>query len=74
MTIDGNSTDVEVYGRTKQGAAHAYTGATLLPHIGHWAKADVPLAADLLGGKEDPRSSVVDLLDRAACFTRIRRC
>lgn len=66
VTIDGDSTDVEVYGRTKQGAAHAYTGAlTLRPHIGHWAEAGVPLAADLLGGKEDPRSSVVDLLDRA---------
>ena len=66
VTIDGDSTDVEVYGRSKDGAAHAYTGAlTLRPHIGHWAEAGVPLAADLLGGKEDPRSSVVDLLDRA---------
>ena len=27
VTIDGDSTDVEVYGRTKDGAAHAYTGA-----------------------------------------------
>lgn len=66
VTIDGDSTDVEVYGRSKDGAAHAYTGAlTLRPHIGHWAEAGIPLAADLLGGKEDPRSSVVDLLDRA---------
>lgn len=66
VTIDGDSTDVEVYGRTKDGAAHAYTGAlTLRPHIGHWAEAGVPLAAELLGGKEDPRSSVVGLLDRA---------
>ena len=66
VTIDGDSTDVEVYGRTKTGAAHAYTGAlTLRPHIGHWAEAGVPLAATLLGGKEDPRSSVVDLLDQA---------
>jgi len=66
VTIDGDSTDVEVYGRTKDGAAHAYTGAlTLRPHIGHWAEAGIPLAAELLGGKEDPRSSVVDLLDRA---------
>ena len=66
VTIDGDSTDVEVYGRTKQGAAHAYTGAlTLRPHIGHWAEAGIPLAAVLLGGTEDPRSSVVDLLDRS---------
>lgn len=66
VTIDGDSTDVEVYGRTKDGAAHAYTGAlTLRPHIGHWAEAGVPLAAQLLGGKEDPRSSVVGLLDQS---------
>lgn len=66
VTIDGDSTDVQVYGRSKEGAAHAYTGAlTLRPHICHWAEAGVPLAAELLGGKEDPRSSVVGLLDSA---------
>ena len=66
VTIDGDATDVEVYGRTKQGAAHAYTGAlTLRPHIGHWAEAGVPLAAELMGGTEDPRSNMVDLLDAA---------
>lgn len=66
VTIDGDSTDVEVYGRSKDGAAHAYTGAlTLRPHIGHWAEAGVPLAAQLLGGTEDPRASVTDLLDQA---------
>lgn len=65
-TIDGDTTDVQVYGRTKERAVHAYTGAlTLRPHIGLWAEAGVPLAADLMGGADDPRSTCVDLLDRA---------
>ena len=66
VTIDGDATDVEVYGRTKDGAAHAYTGAlTLRPHIAHWAQAGVPLAAQLMGGTEDPRSNAVEVLDAA---------
>ena len=66
VTIDGDATDVEVYGRTKQGAAHAYTGAlTLRPHIAYWAEAGVPLAAELMGGIEDPRSNMVAVLDAA---------
>jgi hypothetical protein len=65
-TIDGDATDVEVYGHTKQGAAHAYTGAlNLRPHIGFWAEAGVPLAGEVMGGTEDPRSNCVDILDRA---------
>lgn len=66
VTIDENATDVEVYGRTKQGAAHAYTGAlTLHAHIGHWVEAGVPLAAELMGGTDDPRSNMVEILDAA---------
>lgn len=66
VTIDGDATDVEVYGRSKDGAAHAYTGAlTLRPHIAHWAEAGVPLAAELLGGTEDPRQNMVEILDSA---------
>lgn len=65
-TIDGDTTDVEVYGRTKQDARHAYTGAlTLRPHIGYWAEAGVPLAAELMGGTDDPRANCVDILDRS---------
>ena len=65
-TIDGDTTDVEVYGHTKQGAAYAYTGAlNLRPHLGYWAEAGVPLAAELMGGAEDPRANCVDLLDRS---------
>ena len=66
VTIDGDTTDVEVYGRTKDGAAHAYTGAlTLRPHIAHWAEAGTPLAAQLMGGTEDPRANAVAVLDAA---------
>lgn len=66
VTIDGDATDVEVYGRTKDGAAHAYTGALVLrSHIAHWAEAGVPLAAELMAGTEDPRSNMVAVLDAA---------
>ncbi len=66
VTIDGDTTDVEVYGPTKERSAHAYTGARVLrPHIGFWAEAGVPLAAELTGGTDDPRATCVDLLDRA---------
>ncbi len=65
VTIDGDTTDVEVYGPTKEASAHAYTGARVLrPHIGFWAEAGVPLAAELTGGTDDPRASCVDLLQR----------
>lgn len=65
-TIDGDTTDIEVYGRTKEKAAHAHTGAlTLRAHIGFWAEASVPLSAELMGGTEDPCSNAVDLLDRS---------
>jgi hypothetical protein len=66
VTLDGDATDVEVYGRRKEGAEHAYTGAlTLRADIVHWAEAGVPVAWDLSGGRDDPRSSVVDLSGRA---------
>ena len=65
-TIDGDGTDIEVYGRSKEKAAHAYTGAlTLRSHIGFWAEAGIPLAAELMGGTEDPRSNAVHILDRS---------
>src|SRR5699024_10494470 len=46
-TIDADTTDVEVYGRTKQKAKHAYTGAlSLRAHIGFWAEAGIPVAGE----------------------------
>jgi hypothetical protein len=65
-TIDGDATDVEVYGRSKDDAAHAYTGAlTIRNHIGFWAEAGVPLAAESMNGTADPRSNCVEILDRS---------
>jgi hypothetical protein len=65
-TIDGDTTDVEVYGRLKENAEYSYTGQrNLRPHIGFWAEASVPLAAELMPGADDPRSNCVDLLDRS---------
>ena len=66
VTIDGDTTDVEVYGRCKERAEYSHGGArNLRPHIGFWAEAGVPLAAELMPGAGDPRSTCVDLLDRS---------
>lgn len=65
-TIDGDTTDVEVYGRQKQKVEYSHGGQrNLRPHIGFWAEAGVPLAAELMPGAGDPRSNCVELLDRA---------
>ena len=65
-TIDGDTTDVEVYGRGKDRAQYTHTGQrNLRPHIAFWAEAGVPVAGELMAGAGDPRSNSVDLLDRA---------
>jgi hypothetical protein len=65
-TIDGDTTDVEVYGRHKQRVEYNHAGQrNLRPHIGFWAEAGVPLAAELMAGAADPRSNCVELLDRS---------
>lgn len=65
-TIDLDATEVEVYGRRKQGVAYNYKGQRAgRPHLATWAEAGVVLAADLLPGDVDPRAGVVDLLHRA---------
>ena len=66
VTFGGDAIDIEVYGRSKKKAKHAYTGAlTLRAHIAHWAEAGVALAGELMGGTKGPRSNAVDILDRA---------
>ena len=66
VTIDLDTTDVEVYGRRKQGVAYNYQGQRCgRPHVATWAEADVALAADLLAGNEDPRRGAPGLLRRA---------
>ncbi len=65
-TIDIDATDVEVYGRHKRGVAYNYEGKRCgRPDVAIWAEAQTTLAADLLSGDEDPRSSVAALLRRA---------
>jgi hypothetical protein len=65
-TIDGDGTDVEVYGRQKEKVEYNHTGQrNLRAHIAFWAEAGVPLAAELMAGAADPRSNSVEVLDRA---------
>jgi hypothetical protein len=65
-TIDGDTTDVEVYGRGKENAEYNHTGQrNLRPHLCFWAEPGVPLAGELMAGAADPRSNCVELLDRA---------
>jgi Transposase DDE domain group 1 len=66
VTIDIDATDVEVYGSKKRDVAYTHQGQRAgRPHVAAWAETEIPLAADLLAGDQDPRSSVVALLGRA---------
>ena len=66
VTIDLDTTDVEVYGRKKRGVAYNYQGQRCgRPHVATWAQTDTVLAADLLSGDVDPRSGAAGLLRRA---------
>jgi hypothetical protein len=66
VTIDLDATDVEVYGRHKRGVAYNYAGQRCgRPHVATWAETEVPLAADLLSGDQDPRPGAAGLLERA---------
>ena len=62
VTVDIDATDIEVYGPAKKGCADNYQGQrTYRADIALWAELGVRVAADLLAGDEDPRSSVVEL-------------
>ena len=66
VTIDLDTTDVEVYGPKKRGVAYNYQGQRCgRPHVATWAEAATALAADLMAGDEDPRGHAADLLRRA---------
>jgi hypothetical protein len=66
VTIDLDTTDVEVYGPKKRGVAYNYQGQRCgCPHVATWAEAATALAADLMAGDEDPRGHAADLLRRA---------
>jgi DDE family transposase len=66
VTIDLDTTDVEVYGRKKRGVAYNYQVQRCgRPHVATWAQTAMVLAADLMAGDEDPRGHAADLLGRA---------
>jgi hypothetical protein len=66
VTIDLDTTDVEVYGRRKRGVAFNHQGQRVgRPHVATWADTATVLAADLLAGNEDPRRDAPQLLRRA---------
>jgi hypothetical protein len=66
VTIDLDTTDVEVYGRKKRGVAYNYQGQRCgRPHVATWAETGVTLAAELLSGDVDPRPGAPRLLRRA---------
>ena len=66
VTIDLDTTDVEVYGRHKRGVAYNHQGQRVgRPHVATWADTATVLAADLLAGNEDPRRDAPELLRRA---------
>lgn len=67
VTIDLDTTDIEVYGRLKQGVAYNYQGQKAgRVHLASWAQARIALAADLGSGTDDPRAGITGLLARAA--------
>jgi Transposase DDE domain group 1 len=66
VTIDLDTTDVEVYGRKKRGVAYNYQGQRVgRPHVASWAETEITLAADLGDGTDDPRATAPGLLRRA---------
>jgi hypothetical protein len=66
VTIDLDTTDVEVYGSHKRGVAYNYQGQRCgRPHVASWAQTATVLAADLMAGNEDPRGHAAQLLSRA---------
>jgi hypothetical protein len=65
-TIDMDSTDVEVYGRCKDGVAYNYQGQRAgRPHLATWAEAGLAVAAELLAGNQDVRPRAAGMLRRA---------
>ena len=66
VTIDLDTTDVEVCGRKKRGVAYNHQGQRVgRPHVATWAETETVLAADLGCGTDDPRASAPGLLRRA---------
>ncbi len=66
VTMDLDTTDVEVYGRKKRGVAYNHQGQRVgWRHVASWEETETVLAADLGDGTDDPRATAPDLLRRA---------
>jgi len=75
VTIDLDSTDVEVYGSRKQGVAYNYAGQRAgRPHLATWAEAGLTTAAELLAGNHDVRPRAADMLRRGLAGIPERVC
>ncbi len=66
VTVDMDSTDIEVYGCRKQGVAYNYAGQRCgRVHLATWAEAGLSVAAELMAGNDDVRPRAADMLRRA---------
>lgn len=65
-TVDVDSTEIEVFGRTKAGVAYNYLGQLAgRVLLGTWAEAGVALAATTMAGNDDPRPAAPDVVAAA---------
>lgn len=65
-TIDLDSTEIEVFGRQKQGVAYNYLGQLAgRVLLGTWAEAGVALAVQTMAGNDDPRPAAPDVVTAA---------
>jgi len=74
-TIDLDASDIEVYGKTKQGVGWNYTGVRSgRVHLASWAQAELPLAADLIAGNTYVRPDAGGLLAQALASMPTQVC
>lgn len=65
-TVDLDSTEIEVFGRHKQGVAYNYLGQLAgRVLLGTWAEAGVALAVETMAGNDDPRPVAPDVVTAA---------
>ena len=65
-TIDVDSTEIEVFGRKKNGVAYNYLGQLAgRVLLASWAEAGVAAAATTMSGLEDPRPAAPDIVTAA---------
>ena len=71
VTMDLDTTDVEVYGGEKRGVAYNHEGQRVgRAHVAAWAETEIALAADLGDGTDDARATARGLLRGALAALR----